>query len=154
MRDFADTIGVFEDEWALTIKEHYVGSEQRFVTIGMDILARILVIIYTYRGNDIRIISARKATKSERKIYEKKEYDFEKAKQGAIMKPAIGKTRITIRIDTDILNWFRNQVHETGVGNYQTLINGVLREYIQQMDSPLERSLRKVIREELKTIAK
>lgn len=84
----------------------------------------------------------------------KKEYDFEKAKQGAIMKPAIGKTRITIRIDTDILNWFRNQVHETGGGNYQTLINGVLREYIQQMDSSLERSLRKVIREELKTIAR
>ncbi len=84
----------------------------------------------------------------------KKEYDFEKAKQGAIMKPATGKTRITIRVDTDILNWFRNQVHETGGGNYQTLINEVLREYIQQMDSTLERSLRKVIREELKTITR
>lgn len=84
----------------------------------------------------------------------KKEYDFEKAKQGAVMKPATGKTRITIRVDTDILNWFRNQVHETGGGNYQTLINEVLREYIQQMDSTLERSLRKVIREELKTITR
>lgn len=70
--DFADAIGVFEDEWALTIKEHYVGSEQRFVTIGMDFLACILVVVYTYKSNDIRIISARKATKSERKIYEKK----------------------------------------------------------------------------------
>ena len=70
--DFADTIGIFEDEWALTTKEHYVGSEQRFVTIGMDFLARILVVVYTYRGNDVRIILARKATKNERKIYEKK----------------------------------------------------------------------------------
>ena len=52
-----------------------------------------------------------------------KEYDFNDAEQGAIVKPARGKTRITIRIDTDILNWFRNQIHKAGGGNYQTLIN-------------------------------
>mgnify|MGYP001596310620 CR=1 FL=1 len=80
--------------------------------------------------------------------------DFEDAEQGAIVKPARGKTRITIRIDTDILNWFRNQVHKAGGGNYQTLINNALREYIQQTNSTLERKLRKVIREELKVITK
>lgn len=83
-----------------------------------------------------------------------KEYDFNNAEQGAIVKPARGKTRITIRIDTDILDWFRSQIHKAGGGNYQTLINNALREYIQQTNSTLERKLRKVIREELKVIAK
>jgi len=83
-----------------------------------------------------------------------KEYNFDDAEQGAIVKPARGKTRITIRIDTDILNWFRNQIHKAGGGNYQTLINDALREYIQQTNSTLERKLRKVIREELKVITK
>ena len=70
--DFADAVGVFEDEWALTIKEQYIGNEQRFVTIGMDFLSRALVVVYTYRNNDIRLISARTATKKEREIYERK----------------------------------------------------------------------------------
>ncbi len=84
----------------------------------------------------------------------KKEYNFENAKQGAIVQPASGKTRITIRIDNDILKFFRNHVNKAGGGNYQTLINEVLREYVQQMDSTLEKKLRKVIREELKVFAK
>ena len=83
-----------------------------------------------------------------------KEYNFEIAVQGAVVKPPPGKTRITIRIDTDILNWFRNQVHEAGGGNYQTLINEALREYVQHRDSMLENTLRRVIREELQTIAR
>lgn len=70
--DFADAVGVFEDEWALTIDEQEVGSEQRFVSIGMDFLGRVLIVVYTYRGDDIRLISARPATKKERKIYEQK----------------------------------------------------------------------------------
>ena len=83
-----------------------------------------------------------------------KEYDFDNAEQGAIVKPARGKTRITIRIDTDILDCFRNQTHKAGGGNYQTLINDALREYVQQTNSTLEKKLRKVIREELKVITK
>ena len=59
----------------------------------------------------------------------KEEYDFDNAKQEPIVKPVPGKTRITIRVDTDILNWFRKQVHQRGGGNYQTLINEGLREY-------------------------
>ena len=60
---------------------------------------------------------------------------------------------ITIRLDTDVLNWFRNQVHEAGGGNYQTLINEALRQYIQVQDAALEETLRKVIREELQTLS-
>jgi uncharacterized protein (DUF4415 family) len=79
-----------------------------------------------------------------------REYDFREAERGAVVQPQSGKTRITIRIDSDILNWFRGQVHQAGGGNYQTLINQALREYIQYRDEMFERVLRKVIREELK----
>ena len=74
--DFPDAVGVFEDAWALTIKEHYVGNEQRFVTMGIDFLGRMLVVVYTYRNNDIRLISALTDTKRERKIYERKRICF------------------------------------------------------------------------------
>jgi uncharacterized protein (DUF4415 family) len=84
----------------------------------------------------------------------KKEYDFEHAEQGAVVQSLANKTRITIRIDSDVLNWFRRQVHEAGGGSYQTLINEALREYIQSRDETLENVLRKVIREELKTVGR
>ena len=70
--DFADAVGVFEDAWALTIEEQYVNDEPRFVTLGMDFLGRVLVVVYTYRGDDIRLISARRATKRQRRTYERR----------------------------------------------------------------------------------
>lgn len=70
--DFADTIGVFEDEWALTIEERFIEGEQRFITIGTDFLGRILFVVYTYRIDEIRLISARATTKVERKVYEQR----------------------------------------------------------------------------------
>jgi uncharacterized DUF497 family protein len=70
--DFADAVGVFEDEWALSIKEEYVEGEQRFVTLGTDFLGRVLVVVYTHRDNVIRLISARVATRRERRVYERK----------------------------------------------------------------------------------
>ena len=66
---FADAVGVFEDENAITIEDEHP-SERRFITIGRDFLRRVLVIVYTFRGVIIRIISARKATAREKKIYE------------------------------------------------------------------------------------
>jgi len=83
----------------------------------------------------------------------KEEYDFESAKQRPVVKPLQGKTRITIRVDTDILNWFREQVHNQGGGNYQTHINEALREYINMKYQNLEATIRKVIREELKELS-
>ena len=70
--DFADAVGVFEDDWALTIKEALVNGEQRMATLGADYLGRALVVVYTYRGDVIRLISARPATKGERRTYERK----------------------------------------------------------------------------------
>ena len=76
--------------------------------------------------------------------------DFSKGKRGAVVKPDPNKVRITIRLDADIIEYFKNTVHEAGGGNYQTLINDALREHIQARDRGLEKTLRKVIREELR----
>lgn len=83
-----------------------------------------------------------------------KEYDFEQAQRGTVVESPRNKTRITIRLDTDVLNWFRNKVHAAGGGSYQTLINEALRDYVHQQDSTLTRTLRKVIREELQAISR
>jgi uncharacterized protein (DUF4415 family) len=82
------------------------------------------------------------------------EYDFSEGKRGAIAPVAAGKTRITIRLDEDILAWFRERVHEAGGGNYQSLINEALRQHIQQQHEPLETTLRRVLREELAQVNK
>ena len=82
------------------------------------------------------------------------EYDFKNAKQGPVVKPPPGKTRITIRVDTDILNWFREQVHKRGGGNYQTHINEALREYVHIKDRALEDTIRRIIKEELKELSR
>ena len=79
------------------------------------------------------------------------EYDFSKGRRGAVVASAPGKTRITIRLDAEILDWFRAQVHAAGGGNYQTAINDALQAWIQRHD--LERTLRRVIREELRRLA-
>ena len=70
--DFADAVGIFEDEWALTVKDEVVEGEQRFATLGTDFLERVLVVVYTHRGGEIRLISARRATRKERRTYEQK----------------------------------------------------------------------------------
>jgi uncharacterized protein (DUF4415 family) len=80
----------------------------------------------------------------------RREYDFSKAKRGAIVPVEKGKTRITIRLDTDILDWFRDQANQAGGGNYQTMLNSALREYVRDRKEPIEKTLRRVIREELK----
>ena len=83
----------------------------------------------------------------------KKEYNFSKGKRGAVRPAPKGKTRITIRIDDDILDWFRGEVGAAGGGNYQTLINDALREHITHQKEPIEVILRRVVREELHSIS-
>jgi hypothetical protein len=79
----------------------------------------------------------------------RRNYDFSKAKRGAVLPVPAGKTRITIRIDDDILDWFRKRVHEAGGGNYQTMMNRALREYVEHQSEPLEETLRRVLEEVL-----
>ena len=76
-------------------------------------------------------------------------YDFSHGRRGAVLAVPPGKTRITIRIDSDLLDWFRDQVDAAGGGNYQTLMNQALRAHVEQREDGLEEMLRRVLREEL-----
>ena len=67
---FADAVGVFDDPRAVTLDDPHP-REQRYVTLGLDFLGRVLVVCWTQRGSNIRIISARNATKRERLTYER-----------------------------------------------------------------------------------
>ena len=82
----------------------------------------------------------------------RKEYDFSRAKRGPVVRGSKGKTRITIRLDDDVVQWFKAEVHKAGGGNYQTLINRALRDYMVSSHEPLEEVLRRVLREELKNV--
>jgi uncharacterized protein (DUF4415 family) len=75
----------------------------------------------------------------------KKQYDFSKGKRGAVIKVPRGKSRITIRLDDDVLDWFRKQVDDAGGGSYQNLINRALRAYVERSQEPLEAILRRVM---------
>ena len=75
--------------------------------------------------------------------------DFSEGKRGPVAPPDPNKKRITIRLDADIITHFKNVVNEAGGGNYQTLINKVLRDHIESDGEELEATLRKVVREEL-----
>jgi uncharacterized protein (DUF4415 family) len=79
----------------------------------------------------------------------KRQYDFSKARRGPVVPPTPGKTRITIRLDNDVIEHFQATVDRAGGGNYQTLINDALREYIR--GARLEAVVRKAVRDEVKT---
>lgn len=79
------------------------------------------------------------------------EYDFSGGRRGAVVPASAAKTRITIRIDDDIIDWFRTQVEAAGGGNYQSMMNQALRDYISQRS--LEEVLRRVVREELQNVS-
>ncbi len=67
----------------------------------------------------------------------KREYDFSRGKRGPVIPIPRGKARITIRLDKDVLEWFRSQVEAAGGGNYQTLINSALKEYVRESASEI-----------------
>jgi len=69
---FAEAVTVFEDDFALTREDPDAVGEERFVTLGLSDLGNLVVVVYTYRGPDIiRVISAWKANKRQRVLYEK-----------------------------------------------------------------------------------
>jgi uncharacterized protein (DUF4415 family) len=82
-----------------------------------------------------------------------KTYDFSKGRRGPVITIPEGKEKITIRLDKEILDWFRAQVDSAGGGNYQTLINAALRDHIDGRSPTLEAMLRRVVREELKKVS-
>jgi len=80
----------------------------------------------------------------------KANYDFSKAHRGAVVAPSGNKMRITIRLDRDIVKWFKSKAEAQGGGSYQTMLNDALRAFTEHQDQPLEQVLRKVVREELR----
>ena len=80
----------------------------------------------------------------------KREYDFSKARRGPVVPPAPGKTRITIRLDNDVIEHFQNNVDRAGGGNYQSMINAALREYIQ--GARVEAVVRRAVRKEVEAV--
>jgi uncharacterized protein (DUF4415 family) len=82
----------------------------------------------------------------------KTNYDFSKARRGAVLSAPGNKIRITIRLDKEVIAWFKSQVETMGEGNYQSLLNNALREFIKRQEEPLEKILRRVVRQELRAI--
>lgn len=77
-------------------------------------------------------------------------YDFSKGRRGPVLPISPGKTRITIRVDNTVLDWFRAKVHRAGGGSYQTLMNDALHEHIDRQS--LEQTLRRVLKDELRRL--
>jgi uncharacterized DUF497 family protein len=67
---FSDAVTVLEDELALTVRDPYSEEEERWITLGLDLLGRLLVVVYVWRSEKIRFVSARPATPRERQEYE------------------------------------------------------------------------------------
>jgi len=80
----------------------------------------------------------------------KANYDFSKARRGVVAPTSGKKVRITIRLDRDVLDWFRSKVETQGGGNYQTMLNDALRAYTEQQSQSVEKLLRRLVREEIK----
>jgi uncharacterized protein (DUF4415 family) len=82
-----------------------------------------------------------------------KTYDFSAGSRGPVVRSAPGQTSITLRLDDDLIDWFRRQVNDAGGGDYQAMINAALREYIRRREgTDLAETLRQVIREELRAV--
>jgi uncharacterized protein (DUF4415 family) len=79
----------------------------------------------------------------------REEYDFSNGRRGPVLQSEPGKTRVTIRLDNEVLDWFRDAVDRAGGGSYQSLINAALRAHVAADREPLEETLRRVLREEL-----
>jgi uncharacterized protein (DUF4415 family) len=113
----------------------------------LNALGRLLVVVYTSRGETVRCLQPARPRKTRAECM-KDAYDFRQGKRGAVL-PQHGKTRMTIYIDDDVLEAFRQRAEQQGSG-YQTMLNQALREYLARSRVSLdEATLRRVLREEL-----
>jgi uncharacterized DUF497 family protein/uncharacterized protein (DUF4415 family) len=144
---FADAEGALFDPEAITL-EDVSPEERRFVTIGVDTIGRIVVVVYAFGATTC--VSSPPGSPHEGKDNNmKKGYDFSKGRRGAVIRQR-RKTRITIHLDDDVLETFRERADTEGRG-YQTMINEALREHLNQSgDRVNEETIRRIVREELR----
>ena len=137
--------GVFGDDVAISITDDESGaSEERFIAIGMGLRRPV-----SWSSSTLTAATIRGTTMKDR-------YDFSKGKRGRIVpEPPLekGKVKITIRLDEDLIDQFGAMADASGgsVG-YQTLINQALREYLEGKAPKFEDTLRRIVREELRSI--
>jgi uncharacterized protein len=155
---FAEAATVLTDDYALTREDDDAIGEQRFVALGMSATGAMLVVVYTHRERDIyRLISSWKQTSRKGSSMKKvaaepyRDIDFSNAKRGPVIPMEPGKTKISIRLDNAVIEYFRAQVERAGAGNYQTLLNDALVAFIQQR-SVID-AVRQVVREEMSSPA-
>ncbi len=139
-------------------RERY--DEQRFVSVGQAVNG-VVVVIHTIVADDhIHLISARRQNPMKRVTTGKNTHGTaaddvpplskrQLAKLRPVMPVSKGKTRITIMIDDDVLAFFRDRAEHDGIG-YQTLLNDMLRNGMAEREGTLEKTLRKIVREELR----
>lgn len=81
--------------------------------------------------------------------FRKDEYDLTNDGRGPVIPSRPGTTRVTLRLDEEVLDWFRRRVPAAGGGDYQRLIDNALRDHISRNGQTLEELLRRIVREEL-----
>jgi len=157
-----EAIPVFDDPNAITIADDESDpNEQRFASSGLGAAGRLLVVVLhlSRRKHSDHFCADRRTTRARaiRGRTMKDRYDFSNGKRGRILPPEPepeGKTRITIRLDQDIVERFFEMAEQAGgATGYQTLINAALREYLDGKAPKFEDTLRRIIREELKSSA-
>jgi uncharacterized protein (DUF4415 family) len=148
---FSDAVSAPEDERALTRRDVFSDDEERWITIGQDLLGRRgLYVARQQRSTDFGAIGNTWRTQTVSGESMKREYDFSKAKRGPVVAVPKTKEKITIRLDREVIDWFRAAVDRAGGGNYQSLINEALRGHVARSEETLEKTLRRVIREEIR----
>jgi uncharacterized protein (DUF4415 family) len=150
--DFADAATVLDDDMAVTIPNEDPGElpDRRRRRARPDPRRRVHLARRAGAAH-LRSASNPHGTTPIRGLAEmKRQYDFSKGKRGPVIPIPKGKSRITIRIDDETLAWFRKRVHDAGGGSYQTLINDALRTFVADQREPLEETIRRVLREELR----
>jgi uncharacterized protein (DUF4415 family)/uncharacterized DUF497 family protein len=139
--DFADAVSVLGDDQALTVlQEHEEEIATRLLEWTCSVVYWWWSIHCAMRipsGSSRHGEQAVRNASSMRVNDMSDEIDFSQGKRGAVDQLPGGKTRVTIRIDDDVLDWFRAAVNQAGGGNYQTMINAALREYILRQQETL-----------------
>lgn len=150
---FAHAEQALGDALAMPIEDPDAEGEQRFISLAMDALGRYGLPLSPIAEKTFASSPHAKQVATKWSSTMRKEYDFSQGKRGAVL-PSPGKTRITIMIDNDILEFFRARAEATGTG-YQTMINSALRATVAQADNkePVEpltvEKMRQILREEL-----